>query len=78
MARDASQAFDKVDFDILLHKLNTSGVSMTLLKVIISLLIDIYSCVRSDGIISEWFEIRKGARQGQCLSAFFTSSILRH
>ena len=68
---DASQAFDNVDFDILLHKLNTSGVSMQFIKVIISLLKDIYSCVRCDGIKSEWFEIQKGARQGQCLSAFF-------
>jgi len=68
---DASQAFDNVNFDILAFKLNYCGISMNFMKIIFSLLENIYTCFKSDGIYSDWFEIQKGVRQGQCLSAFF-------
>ena len=44
---------------------------MNFTKIIFSLLENIYSFVKSDGIYSDWLEIQKKAQQGQCLSAFF-------
>ena len=66
---DVKQAFDNVNHKILLIKLYKTGIDISVFKIIKNLLTDIYSCVRSDGITSDWFQILKGARQGQILSA---------
>ena len=66
---DVKQAFDNVNHNKLLIKLNDAGINPSLLAIIADLLKDIYSCVRTNNISSEWFPITKGARQGQIISA---------
>ena len=40
------------------------------IKAIIDLYVNMYSCVRSQGVILGWFPLKRGTRQGGCLSPF--------
>jgi hypothetical protein len=66
---DAKQAFDHVDFNLLILKLYKMNFNINIIRIIESLLSEIKSCVKTSGVISDWFPISKGARQGQVLSA---------
>ena len=67
---DIRQAFDRVWQDLLMVKLYRKGFNISLIKATIDLYEDMFSCVRSQGVISDWFPVKQGTRQGGCLSPF--------
>ena len=67
---DLRQAFDRVWQDLLMVKLYRKGFNKSLIKAIIDLYDDMFSCVRSQGIESDWFPVKQGTRQGGCLSPY--------
>ena len=67
---DIRQAFDRVWQDLLMVKLYRRGFNTSLIKAIIDLYEDMFSCVRSQGIESDWFPVKQGTRQGGCLSPY--------
>ena len=67
---DIRQAFDRVWQDLLMVKLYRKGVNISLLKAVINLYEDMYSCVRTQGFTSDWFPVKQGTRQGGCLSPY--------
>ena len=67
---DIRQAFDRVWQDLLMVNLYRKGFNISLIKAIIDLYGDMFSCVGSQGVISDWFPVKQGTRQGGCLSPF--------
>ena len=67
---DARQAFDRVWHNGLFYKLNELGVSYKLLKIVIAMHSDMYSCVMYNGFYSDWFPVLQGTRQGGVWSPF--------
>ena len=67
---DARQAFDRVWHDGLFYNLHKLGVCSKLLKSVISMHTDMYSCVMYDGFYSDWFPIIQSTRQGGVWSPF--------
>ena len=66
---DAKSAFDVVDTDHLLRRLYQIGINDKTWNIIHSLHDNAVSAVKSNGIISEFFNISEGIRQGGILSA---------
>ena len=64
---DFSKAFDKVDHNILLAKLNNLGIGGKVLNWITSFLKDRQQAVRVDGHLSEKVWVRSGVPQGSVL-----------
>ena len=56
---DIRQAFDRAWQDLLMLKLYLKGVNISLLKAVINLYEDMYSCVRTQGFTSDWFPVNK-------------------
>ena len=67
---DIRQAFDRVWQDLLIVKLYRKGVNISLLKAVINLYEDMYSCVSTHGFTSDWFPVKQGTTQGGCLSPY--------
>ena len=67
---DIRQAFDRVWQDLLMVKLYRKGFNISLIKAITDLYGDMFSCVGSQGVISDWFPVKQGTRQGGCLTPF--------
>ena len=65
---DAKQAFDRTWIKLLLLKLYKTGIDPYLFKTICSFFSNCFSCVKSQGLTSDWFPILQGTRQGQCIS----------
>jgi hypothetical protein len=65
---DFKKAYDSVDRDMLWTKLEDCGVSGKMLKAVKSLYKSVSACVRINGHLTEWFEVRSGLRQGCSLS----------
>ena len=61
---DLKAAFDSVDRNALWQLLARLGIPPTILSQFMAIYTDTLSCVRVDGLNSEWFPILSGVRQG--------------
>ena len=73
---DLEKAYDKVCREELWETLQRYGVSGGLLRAIKSLYQASEACVRVDGEVSEWFEVKQGVRQGCPLSPWLFNIFL--
>ena len=73
---DLEKAYDKVCREELWEALRRYGVSGGLLSVIKSMYQASEACVRVDGEMSEWFEVKQGVRQGCPLSPWLFNIFL--
>jgi hypothetical protein len=67
-ALDLSKAFDKVNHCALFIKLMKRRLPVELLDLLIYWLGNCYSCVKWDGVFSQFFSLKFGVRQGSVLS----------
>ncbi|WP_143558637.1 RNA-directed DNA polymerase, partial [Solemya velum gill symbiont] len=65
---DFRKAYDRIDRGILFRKLGQYGVTGKLLAAIKSIYQDVKSCVRINGLKTDWFDINCGLKQGCLLS----------
>ena len=61
---DLKSAFDSVDRQSLWLLLKSIGLPSKILNLMEAMYTDTCSCVRADGVTSDWFEINCGVRQG--------------
>ena len=61
---DFQKAFDFVDRDVLPYKLISNGMDGKFYKSIKSILSDTTSCLKLNGILTDWFPVLSGVRQG--------------
>ena len=64
---DISKAFDRVDHDLLLKKLQGYGITGNLLTCLRDYLADRHVRVRVDGALSRWIDVTSGVPQGSVL-----------
>jgi len=69
-AFDASKAFDKISHAKLFNTLVARNVPCCLSDILIDWYSKLYSCVRWNNTLSEYFVVRLGVRQGGILSPF--------
>ena len=70
---DLSKAFERVDHNLLLEKLNYNGTPLILINVLKSLFLNTSVSVCFNQCFSQSWKVRKGVRQGGVLSAFLFS-----
>src|SRR6218665_567415 len=61
---DLKAAFDSVDRPALWLLLRSLGIPLKIVDLIQELYTDTVSCVRLEGSLSQWFEIKSGVRHG--------------
>ena len=66
---DSTRAFDTVDHDCLKVKLYEFGVTGKLWTLLDNMYWNLKSCVRCNGILSRYFDLNRGVRQGSSLSS---------
>ena len=65
---DFKKAYDTINRNLLWNKLCNIGVNGKMLKAVKSLYTTVSSCVRINGLKTDWFDVKTGLRQGCCLS----------
>ena len=65
---DAEKAFDRVDRNLMLYKLFRYGINGNLHNNLKNIYCDSKSCVKVNGLLTSWFDIEYGVRQGDTLS----------
>ena len=65
---DFQKAFDFVDRDVLLYKLILNGTDGKFYNSIKFILLDTSSCVKLNDILTDWFPLLSGVRQGDSSS----------
>ena len=73
---DFKKAFDLVDRDLLLVRLNEMGIKGRLLVSIQSLYKEMTSSICLNGMLTDWFGIKYGVKQGDNLSPSFFSCFI--
>ena len=74
---DLSAAFDIVNINLLLHRLETMGMPKDLIKLLTNWLTDRAAYVEVDGESSEFFLIREGTVQGSVLGPILFNLFMR-
>ena len=69
-AIDLSKAFDKVNHYALLIKIMKRKVPVVILELLENLLLESYSCVKWNCVMSDFFTVKLGVRQGSVLSPY--------
>jgi Reverse transcriptase (RNA-dependent DNA polymerase) len=72
-ALDISKAFDKVNHNALFIKLMCRRVPIELLDMLVYWLANCSSCVKWNGVLSQFYKLDFGVRQGSVLSPFLFS-----
>ena len=65
---DLEKAFDWVDRDLLMYKLLCYGINGKMYKAILSLYNNTMSCVQINQMLTNWFQVTSGVKQGDTLS----------
>ena len=65
---DFKKAFDYVDRNALLYKLLSSGINGKFYNSVKSMLSDTSACVKLNGMLTDWFPVSSGVRQGDSSS----------
>ncbi|XP_053391507.1 uncharacterized protein LOC128554275 [Mercenaria mercenaria] len=65
---DFKKAYDTIDRSLLWRRLVHMGVSNRMLKAVVSIYDNVKSCIKLNGYVSEWFDVKIGLRQGCILS----------
>jgi hypothetical protein len=65
---DLEKAYDRVNRSKLWEVLEEYGVEMGLVRAVKSMYDGSKACVRVNGMLSEWFEVKQGVRQGCVIS----------
>ena len=65
---DFKKAYDSVNRNLLCHRLVQVGVGGKMLGAVQSLYKSVSSCVRINGLTTDWFDVNAGLRQGCPLS----------
>ena len=65
---DFKKAYDWINRDLLFCKLKSIGISSKMLQAIFSLYNNVQSCVRINGNLTDWFDVKCGLKQGCVLS----------
>ena len=77
---DFKKAFDYVDRNALLYKLLSSGINGKFYNSVKSMLSDTSACVKLNGMLTDWFPVSSGVRQGDSSSptifAFFINDLI--
>jgi len=63
---DASKAFDRINHNILFHKLGKHGAPKCFIVTLISWYSKLFSCVRCNGVLSKGFYVLCGVSSGRC------------
>ena len=66
---DASKAFDRVNYCKLFRMLVARGLPPCIIRVLINMYVTQQACVSWAGIISDYFSVHNGVRQGGVLSS---------
>ena len=69
---DYQKAFDLLDRNCLLYKMQQVGIKGKMYKAIAAILSDSLSCVRLNGLYTPWFKVCSGVRQDVLLPTLFS------
>jgi ribonuclease P/MRP protein subunit RPP40 len=64
---DLSKAFDSIDHNILLIKLERLGFELSSIDLVINYLSSRMQAVKANGVLSDWLQIKTGVPQGTIL-----------
>ena len=70
---DASAAFDRISFEILFNKLIKRDVPLYLIRILYFWYFNQQICVRWNSLLSDFFPVTNGVRQGGILSSFLVN-----
>ena len=77
---DFKKAFDYVHRNVLLYKLLSSGINGKFYNSVESMLSNTSACVKLNGMLTDWFPVSSGVRQGDSSSptifAFFINNLI--
>ena len=65
---DFKKAFDLIYRNLLWERINSLGVGGRMFNALKCLYTSVNSCVRVNGFLTEWFDVKSGIRQGCSLS----------
>ena len=65
---DFKKAYDWVNRNLLFTKLENLGISSKMMKALYSIYFNVQSCVKLNGHMTDWFDVKSGLKQGCILS----------
>ena len=78
---DVSKAFDKINYEILLHKLRQTNLPRSIVNILDYMLNNTFVNLRCNNTVTDHWKVSNGARQGGCLSpllfSFYVNDMIR-
>lgn len=65
---DFSKAYDKIDRELLWYKLKCMGISQKMICSLKSLYANVKCSIKINGLLSDWFDVKVGLKQGCIIS----------